>query len=161
MPTVKLPLVTGFCGGLLIFAACTYLGDRGAEIVTYYWKKPMSFESLKNQNDGQLRGDLITLQAVGFSKFNENMPLALQKNADYLGKIRNTQRPELWPVLDLQIAADYVGMARLEQDMGNAIMADRHRQMAEAIVHSLGWQNVSSETLAKLTRRQLWWKRAK
>jgi len=158
MAAVRFPLVTSFCGGLVIFAVCTYLGHRGAETVTYRWRKPRSFVSLRKQNDQQLRGDLLTLQAVAFSKFSEDSPSALQKNADYFRTIRDSKRPELRPVLDLQVATDYVGMARLEQEAGNATMADRHRQMAEGILHSLGWQDVSSETLAKLTHGQLWWK---
>jgi len=161
MAAVKFPLVTSFCGGLVIFAACAFLGHRGAEIVTYRWQKPMSFESLKKQNDGQLRGDLLTLQALEFSKFSEDKPASLQKNADYLQTVRSNKRPELRPVLDLQIATDYVGMARLEQDAGNVTMADLHRQMAESILRSLGWQDVSGETLAKLTHGQLWWKATK
>ncbi len=158
---MRLPLLTGFCGGLVIFVGCAYLGGYGAEIVTYRWQKPISFKSLQKQGDGQLRADLLTLQALGFSKFSEDTPSALQKNADYLGTIRSSKRPELRPVLDLQIATDYVEMARLEREAGDATMADRHRQMAESLLHSLGWQDVSSETLARLTHRQLWWKRAK
>ena len=161
MATVKFPLVTGFCGGLVIFVGCSYLGGRAAEIVTYRWRKPMTFKAVRSQNGGQLRDDLLTLQAVGFSKFSEDTPSALQKNADYFGSIRGSKRPELRSVLDLQIATDYVGMARLEQESGNAAVADRHRQLAGSIVHSLGWQDVSSETLAKLTHGQLWWKATK
>jgi hypothetical protein len=52
-------------------------------------------------------------------------------------------------------------MARLEQEAGNANMADRHRQMAEGLLRSLGWQDVSSATTAKLTRWQFWWKATK
>jgi hypothetical protein len=158
---VKLPLLTGFCGGLVIFAGCAYLGHRAAEISTYRWKKPTSFESLRKQNDTQLRDDLLTLQAVQYSQVREDTPSDLQKAADYLGTIRSSKRPELRPVLDLQIAADYVEMARLEQDVGDATMADRHRQMAEGILHSIGWQDVSRETMTKLTRYQPWSKRAK
>lgn len=158
---VKFPLVTGFCGGLVIFAVCAYLGDRAAEVVTYRWRKPMTFEAVRSQNDGQLRDDLLTLQAVGFSKFTEDAPSPLQRNADYFGTIRGSKRPEIRPVLDLQIATDYVGMARLYEGAGNAAVAVRHRQMAGSIVRSLGWQDVSSETLAKLTHGQLWWKATK
>jgi len=158
---MKLPLLTGFCGGLLIFAGCAYLGHRAAEVITYRWRKPTSFESLKKQNDTQLRDDLLTLQAVQYSQVREDTPSDLQKGADYLGAIRNSKRPELGPLLDLQIAADYIEMARLEQEVGDATMADRHRQMAEGILHSIGWQDVSGETMAKLTRWQPWWKRAK
>ncbi len=121
----------------------------------------MTFEAVGKQNDGQLRVDLLTLQAVTFSQVREDTPSDLQKAADYLGTIRNSKRLELRPVLDLQIATDYVEMARLEQEAGNATMADRHRQMAVGILHSLGWQDVSGETMAKLTRRQLWWKATK
>jgi hypothetical protein len=161
MAAVKFPLVTSFCGGLVIFAGCAYLGGRAAEIVTYRWRKPMTFEAVRKQNDGQLRDDLLTLQAVTFSQLREDTPSDLQKAADYLATIRSSKRPELRPVLDLQMATDCVEMARLEQGAGNAAMADRHRQMAEGILHSLGWQDVSSETMAKLTRRQLWWKATK
>jgi hypothetical protein len=157
---VRFPLVTSFCGALLIFAVCTYLGDRGAEIITYRWHKPMSFTALAGQNDRQLRDDLLTLQAIGFSKVSEDTPSALQKNADYLKTI-HSKRPELWPVLDLQIATDYVEMARLEQDAGQTTVADRHRRAAEDILQSLGWQDVSSETLARLSHGKFWWKAAK
>jgi len=158
---VKLPLLTGFCGGLVIFAGCAYLGDRAAEVITYRWKKPTSFESLRKQNDTQLRDDLLTLQAVQHSQVREDTPSDLQKAADYLGTLRSSKRPELKQILDLQIAADYVEMARLEQEVGDATMAGRHRQMAEGILHSIGWRDVSGETMAKLTRWQPWWKRAK
>jgi len=99
----------------------------------------MSFESLKKQDDGQLRADLLTLQAVTLSQVREDTPSELQKATDYVGTIRSSKRPELRPVLDLQIATDYVEMARLEQEAGNANMADRHRQMAEGLLRSLGW----------------------
>jgi hypothetical protein len=161
MAAVKFPLVTSFCGGVVIFAGCAYLGGRAAEIVTYRWRKPLTFEAVRKQNDGQLRDDLLALQAVTFSQVREDTPPDLQKAADYLATIRSSKRPEVRPVLDLQIATDYVEMARLEQETGNAATADRHRHMAEGILHSLGWQNVSGEAMAELTRRHLWWKAAK
>jgi hypothetical protein len=161
MAAVKFPLVTSFCGGLVIFAACAYLGHRGAEIATYRLRKPRSFVSLRKQNDQQLRNDLLTLQAITFSQVRQDIPSDLQKAADYLETIRGSQRAELRSVLDLQIATDYVEMARLERDAGNAASADHHRQMAEGILHSLGWQDVSAEKMAKLTRWQLWWKATK
>jgi hypothetical protein len=64
-------------------------------------------------------------------------------------------------VLDLRIATCYVEIARLERDAGNAVAADHHVQMAQDILHSLGWQNVSSEALVSLTHGQLWWKATK
>jgi predicted component of type VI protein secretion system len=161
MAAVKFPLVTSFCGGLVIFAACAYLGHRAAEIATYRWQKPMSFESLKKQNDRQLRDDLLTLQGVKYSQVREDTPSDLQKAADYLGTIRSGKPPALRPLLDLQIATDYIEMARLEREAGNTIPADRHQQMAEGILRSLGWQDVSGGTTAKLTKWQLWWKRTK
>ncbi len=161
MATVKFPLLTSFCGGLVIFTGCAYLGNRGAEIVTYRWRKPMTFEGVRKQNNGQLRDDLLTLQAVKWSQVREDAPSDLQKAADYLGTIRSTKRPELKPVLDLQIATDYVEIARLERDAGNATTADRHRQEAERILRSLGRHDVSGEAMAKLTRWQLWWKAKK
>ena len=117
---MKLPLLTGFCGGLIIFAGCTYLGQRAAESATYRWKKPLTFESLKKQDATQLRDDLLTLQAVKHSQVREDTPSDLQRAADYLGTIRRSKSPELRALLDLQIATDYVEMARLEQEAGNA-----------------------------------------
>jgi hypothetical protein len=161
MAAVKFPLLTGFCGGLVIFAGSAYLGGRTAEIVTYRLREPTLFKSLREQNSGQLRDDLLTLRSLGFSKMSEDTPLALQKNADYLEAIRNRNRPELRSVLDLQIATNYVEMARLEQDAGDPIMADRHRQKAENILRSLGWRDVSGATVAALTHGQRWWKATK
>lgn len=157
---MKWPLLTGFCGGLVIFASCADLGYYAASKTTYRWRKPSSFESLRKQNE-QLGSDLLTLQEVGFSRFSEDAPSALQKNADYLKTARGSKRPELRPVLDLQIATDYVEMARLERQTDNTGAADNHQQMAEGILHSLGWQDVSRETLAKLTQNQIWWERTK
>jgi|HubBroStandDraft_6_1064221.scaffolds.fasta_scaffold271785_2 hypothetical protein len=161
MAIVKFPLVTGFCGGLVIFVGCACLGGLTAETITFRWRKPTTFEAVRSQNGGQLRDDLLTLQAVTFSQVREDAPSDLQKAADYLGTLRHGKRPELSAAIDLQIAADYVEMARLEREAGNATMADRHRQIAVDILHSLGWQDISNETMAKLTRRQLWWKATK
>ena len=158
---MKFPLVTSFCGGLVIFAGCAYLGGRASEIATYRWRKPATFEAVGKQDDGQLRVDLLTLQAVTFSQVREDTPSDLQKAVDYLGTIRDGKRLELRQVLDLQIATDYVEMARLEQEAGDAAAADRLRQLAVGILHSLGWQDISGETMAKLTRGQLWWKARK
>ena len=74
--------------------------------------------------------NLLTLQAVSFS-LKEDIPSELEKAADYLGTIRDNARPELRALLDLQIAAEYVEIARLEQEAGDANMADRYRQTTE------------------------------
>lgn len=155
---MKWPLLTGFCGSLVIFAVCTYLGARVAETVTYRWRKPLAFESLTKQDDGQLRSNLVTLQAVTFSQVKEDTPSDLSKAADYLGTIRNS---DLKPVVDLQIATCYVEMARLERAGGNATSADRDQQTAEGILRSLGWQDVSDGMIAKIPRSQLWRKTTK
>jgi len=161
MTSVKYPLLTGFLGGLVIFAGCAYVGYRGAAAATYRWRKPYSFESLKRQNEMQLRDNLLALQTVAFSQFREDAPASLQNAADYLRAVRRGKQPDVRSVLDLQIATCYVEMARLEGDAGNATAASRDQQMAENILHSLGWQDVSNEKLAQLTRRELWWKRPK
>jgi hypothetical protein len=161
MSAVKFPLLTGFCGGLIIFAGCAYIGHRTAEIVTYRWKKPMSFTSLKNPDSKQLRNELLTLQAVKFSQVREDTPSDLLKAANYLVAVRNDRGAELRPLIDLQIATDYIEMSRLEQNAGEATLAGRHQQIAADILRSLGWQDVSPETTAKLARLQLWWKRTK
>ncbi|MGB9073094.1 MAG: hypothetical protein WCC22_10535 [Terriglobales bacterium] len=158
---MKFPLVTSFCGGLVIFVACAYLGDRGAETITYRWHKPMSFESLKNQNHEQLREDLLTLQAVSFSQFTSGAPSDLQRAADYLATMRGGRQPEIAAIVDIQVATFDVEMARLEQAAGNATLADRHWKKAQDILVSLGWQDVSRETLARLTHAQLLWKAPK
>jgi hypothetical protein len=158
---VKFPLLTGFCGGLVIFAGCAYLGDYGSTSITYRWRKPMSFQSLQGPNDGQLRENLLTLQTVAFSQFREDSQPALQKAADYFATIRSTRSAELQPLLDLQIATYNLEIARLERNAGNPTGADHHEQMALTILRSLGWQDTSSEKLARLTVGKLWWKRTK
>jgi hypothetical protein len=161
MTAVKFPLVTGFCGGLVIFAGSFFAGVKGAEMATYRSRKPMTFEAIREQNNWQLRDDLLTLQAVTFSQVKKDAPSDFQKAADYLGKLRYGKRTELAAVIDLRIATDYLEIARLEREAGNITMADRHRQAAVDIVRSLGWQSVSDETMAKLTHGQLWWKATK
>lgn len=155
MAAVKWPLLTGFCGGLVIYAGCAYFGYRGAETVAYRWHRPMSFWSLENKNNEQLREDLLKLQAVSFSHFTNDTPSDLQKATDYLGTVRGGEQSEIAAVVDAQIATYDVEMARLEQAAGNAISADRHWKRAQDILVSLGWQDVSRETLARLTHAQL------
>ena len=121
----------------------------------------MSFQSLRGPNDGQVRDDLLTLQAVAFSQFREDSPPELQKAADYFGTLRGTRSADLQPLLDLQIATYDLEIARLERNAGNPTGADHHEQMAVTILRSLGWQDTSSEKLARLTVGKLWWKRTK
>lgn len=161
MAAVKWPLLTGFCGGLVIFAGCAYFGYRGAETVAYRWHRPMSFKSLENKNHEQLREDLLTLQAVSFSQFTDDTPPDLQKAMDYLGTMRGGEHSEMAAVVDAQIATYDVEMARLEQAAGNTTLADRHWRKAQDILVSLGWQDVSRGTLARLTHAQLLWKATK
>jgi len=158
---MKYPLITGFCGGLLIFVGCACLGHRTAAAITYRALRPLAFGSLNKPNHATLRADLLALQAVEHSQFVKDAPAELQKTADYLDGISSTKPPEIRPVLDLQIARCYAEIARLERDAGNAASADRHLQRARDLLNSLGWQDVSSEAVEGLTRGQLWWKATK
>ena len=154
---MKYPLVTGFCGGLLIFLGCLYLGNRGAAIITFYRLAPMTFQSLKHRNE-ELRVDLLALQAAQFSQTVKDAPPDLERAAKRLETIRSDRSPEANSVLDLHVAALYVEAARLERESGRGAAADHYLNAAEGILHSLGWKDVSSAALADLTRRSLWWK---
>jgi hypothetical protein len=158
MSAMKYPLLTGFCGGLVIFAGCTYLGYRGSQIATYRMLKPMSFRSLNQRGEERLRSDLLALQAAEFSQFAKDAPPDLQKAAERLEGIRGNQSADAQSVLDMHIAACYVEAARLERESGNSSAASHHQQAAEDILHSLGWKDTSNEAMADLTRGKLWWK---
>ncbi len=153
---VKLPLLTSFCGGILIFAGCAYCGYRAAVRIVYQRQQSGWFSSLDRRDADRLRQFGESALAYNLSVLLiQNTPSSLQKNVNNLGRIRQNAPEELWPVVDLRLAEDYAMMARLEQQADSAVASADHKERAEDLLRSLGWQDVSDEQLMALADWQL------
>jgi len=153
---MKCPLITGFCGGLLIVAGCTYIGYRGTAAIVYRQKQSTWFNSLEKHDADRLRQTGQMALAYSLSALSiQNTTLSLDKSIQTLVKIRSTAPQELWPVLDLRMAKDYATLGRLEEQAGDPAGAAGHRQRAADLLRSIGWQTVSNEVLVRLADKEL------
>jgi len=141
---------------LLIFVGSVYFGYLAAVRIVYQYKQSAWFSSLAKQDARQLREISQTLLGFELSTLLvQSTSSALQNNINSLGKIRSRAPRELWPILDLRLAKDYAMMARLEQQRGDPQAATTHQQSAEALLRSLGWQDVSDEAVTDMADREL------
>jgi hypothetical protein len=156
MAAVKLPLLTSFCGGLLLFTGSAYVGYNGAARFTYRYKQAGWFSSLEKQDAQQLRKTTNALTAFELSRLLiQNTRPSLQYNVASLAKIRGEAPHELWPILDLRLAKDYATMARLEEQDGDTAAATRYRQSSVDLLKSLGWQDLSDAAITTLGENEL------
>ncbi len=152
---VKLPLVTSFFGGVLLFAGCAYGGYQVAVRTVYHQRQSKWFRSLGTQEADRLRRMGQTAFAYSISVLLiQNSPSSLQNNVSSLGKIRASAPEELWPILDLRLAMDYVMMARLEDQGDNTPVSLGHKRLAADLLRSLGWQDVADNSLTAIADRQ-------
>lgn len=140
---------------VLICAGCGYLGYLGTIKVVYHHQRATWFNSLGEPDAQQLRETGPALLGLGLSSLLiQNTKASLQHNVSSLGEIRGQAPRDLWPILDLRLAKDYAVMARLEQASDSAVAAS-HRQMAAALLNSLGWKDVSDNAVAAVADKQL------
>lgn len=153
--TVK-PILSTFCIGLLIFIVCGNVGYFAAVKVAYRHKRLTSFESLGSEQARQFRGLVQTLYEFELSgNLTQNTQESLQQNIDHLLNLRAKAPRDVWPLLDLRIATDHAVLARLEQLLDKTAEGNIHRQSAETLLRSLGWQDVSGAVLNELANKQL------
>ncbi|MGA8151772.1 MAG: hypothetical protein WB952_12540 [Terriglobales bacterium] len=156
MATVKLPLVTSFFGGLVIFAGCAYGSYRLAIRVVYPRQQSGWFSLLDRREADRLRQLGESAFAYNYSVLSiQNTPSSLQINISNLAAIRKHAPEEMLPIIDLRLAKDYGMLARLEEQSGNAAAAADYRHRAGDLLRSLGWQDISDELLTVLADRQL------
>jgi hypothetical protein len=140
---------------ILIGVGCGYVGYFTATGIVYQYKRSTWFSSLDKQNAEQLRAIGQTAFAISVSNLTiQNTLSSIQRNVSNLVRIRGKAPQELWPILDLRLAKDYAMMARLEQ-AGNPQLAAEHQQSAEALLRSLGWNDVSDNAVTSLADEQL------
>jgi hypothetical protein len=152
---VKLPLLTSFFGGILLFAGCAYGGYQVAVRTVYHQRQSKWFTSLGTQEADRLRRTSQTAFAYSISVLLlQNSLSSVQNNVSSLGKIRATAPEELWPIFDLRLALDYTMMARLEEQANNAAAALGHKRLAADLLRSLGWRDVSDNSLAAIADKQ-------
>jgi hypothetical protein len=124
--------------------------------IVYQYKQSTWFASLGKQDADQLRETGQATLAIELSSMLiQNTPSSIQNNVDTVAKIREKAPRELWPVLNLRLAKDYVMEARLEQQAGDRKTANEHLESARALLRSLGWRDISDNALADLADAQL------
>jgi len=156
MAGVKLPLLTSFCGAILIFAGCAYCGYRAAVRIVYPRQQSGWFSLLDRREADRLRQLGESAFAYNYSVLSiQNTPSSLQTNINKLAAIRKHAPEEMLPVIYLRLAKDYAMLARLEEQSGNAAAGADYRHRAGDLLRSLGWQDISDELLTVLADRQL------
>jgi hypothetical protein len=152
---VKFPLLTSFFGGIVVFAGCAYGGYQVAVRTVYHERQSTWFKSLGTQEADRLRKAGQTAFAYSVSVLLiQNSLSSLRGNVSSLGRIRAIAPQELWPILDLRLAMDYAMMARLEEQGNNTSAALGHKRRAADLLRSLGWQDVSDDSLTAIAERQ-------
>lgn len=150
---MKFPLFTSFYVGTMVLVAAGAVGYRLSVRIAYHNRESIAFSSLGPHDAEQLRSTVETLAAVGTADVLARLPQAsLKQNIDSLQMVRRQAPPELWPVVDLQLAESYAAMTNFEQPSESMAA---NRQKISDLLRSLGWQDVSQETLNQMAERAL------
>jgi len=153
---VRLSFVLSFLAVLLLLPVCAYLGYSAGAKINYTYLRSKSFSSLGRQNSQELRHLGETAYAFELSQILLRSPEAsFQQNISIVQELRPKAPHELWPIVDLRIAQDHAVIARLEQQANNPAEAARHHQLAQDLLRSLGWGDVSENLLNKMADKQL------
>jgi hypothetical protein len=153
---VKVPILSTFCLAALAFVGSGYIGYYSAGKIAYRYIQSQFFSTLGQEDARQLRDVSQTLYQFELSRIlTQNTEESLQRNVNYLQTVRAKAPADVRPVIDLRIAADYAVMARLDQQSGRLEQATAHRQSAESLFHTLGWQNLSTEVLNEVADKQV------
>ena len=159
---MKFPLVTSFCIASAIFAGSAYVADRVALGIGYRHSEALAFNSFDKEDAQELRTMLQTLAFLSESRIvttyepsTANYHKALEGNIPELQKLRKQAPERLRPPIDLQLALDYAEMARFEQKAGRLTEATRAMQLAQGLLNSLGWKDVSADALNGLADQQI------
>ena len=156
MRSVRLPLLTAFLGSAAIFLLTAYAGYRVTVKAEYRRLQGQWFASLDRKSAEHLRDVGLVASSYELKSLAiQSTSSSLQSNVEDLNRIRQTAPAELVPVIDLRLAKDYAMMARLEALAKDEAAADAHRQRAGGILRSLGWREVSEDSLNTLGDQQL------
>lgn len=153
---MKYPIVSTFCIACLVFTACAYLGYYAAVNISYRHKQSRSFTSLGPEEGRRFRSLTQTFDAYNLSRIlPRSTPASFQQDISYLQALRAKAPQDVWPILDIGIAADHTVLARLYQQANNSVEEASHRAAAQAIFHSLGWKESSDVILNRVADKRL------
>ncbi|MFZ0136166.1 MAG: hypothetical protein WAK89_03855 [Candidatus Sulfotelmatobacter sp.] len=155
---MKFPLVTSFCIASAIFIASAYVADRVAFRISYRHGESAPLNSLGKQDEQELQTTLRTLSFLSETRIvtkyepsTANYHTALERAVPALEQLRSQAPERLRPIIDLQLATDYAAIARLEQ----GAEASRAMELAQGLLNSLGWKDVSADALNRLAEHEV------
>ena len=154
---VRPSFVLSLMVSLLLLPLCAYLGYLATARIAYRYEQSKSFGTLGRQDAQELRQIGETAYAFSLSHILllEKTQGSLEQNIGVLEKLRPKAAHEFWPIIDLRLAEDHAVIARIEEQANNSAQATGHRRVAEDLLHSLGWQDVSENALNQLADKQL------
>jgi hypothetical protein len=155
-PIFTLP--SWLCPAVLALAVAVYVGYRGALIATYRYQDSRQFASLSPEQARELRlrvRCLSQLEISGILAPTDDRHLAQQ--IQWTRELRRTAPADLAGVVDLQQATNYLLLGRVEEQTKPGDAA-AHIAAARTILQSLGWTEVSDESLLAFAERQMKWK---
>jgi len=134
----------------LIFLVTAYVGFRLSLLACTYYEDSRQFSSLPKNEARGLQNEIRSLNWLDESAvLTPAEEVSLLAQIDGTERTRRTAPTELLPVFDLQQAMNYLCLAALEKQKG-AAAAQGHLLAAREILKSLGWQDVSDETLLRV-----------
>ena len=142
---------------LVLLPSSAHIGDFAAARVAYRYEQSRSLSVLDRQGSqelGRLGRSAYALtfpQVLSLPKTRRSFEQSLAA----LEKIRPKIVPELLPLIDLRIAENHAVLGKLEARSNSLAHAADHLRVAQDLLRSLGWQDVSESTLNELADRQI------
>jgi hypothetical protein len=155
MAAVRPSFVLSLAAVLVLLPGCAYLGYLAGVRVGYIYQQSKPVPGLTKQEVADARKLGQTLFSIETSKVLTRNEASLPASILSLQKIRRTAPPELWPIIDLRIAEDLATRARLEEQARKFSEAAEHRRVAQELLRSLGWQDVSEGAVNIVADREL------
>ncbi len=152
--TVRLSFVLSLLGCLALLPAGGYIGYLAAARIAFRYEQS---KSLGKQDAEVLRriGETVYSFSVSQLLVLEKTRGLLEQHITALEKLRPKAVQEFRPIIDLRLAEDHATIARLEERANNSSEATSHRRIAEDLLQSLGWRDISENALNQLADRQL------
>jgi len=154
---VRLSFLLSFLACLVLLPAGGYIGYLAAGRIAFRYEQSKSFKTLGRRDAEELRRIGETAYALSVSRVLQLQKTegSLRQDIEVLDKLRPKAAHEFWRIIDLRLAEDHAGVARIEEQANNSAQAAGHRRIAEDLLQSLGWRDVSENALNQLADRRL------
>ena len=142
---------------LLLLPACAYVGYLAGARIGYHYQESKYARTLTKQGVPELRplGETAYAFELSHVLLLQKKKASFEQQIAVLQEMRPNAARELWPIIDLRVAEDHVVLARLGEQAHIPDQAAVHRRIAEDLLRSLGWQDVSENMLNGVADRQL------